>query len=179
VQRYDPKRIDRRLYAELFDAWAGPLKARMAGGDPAQSLQSDVKAHDDFERCGIRRPEDVRDRFVPNFYFGCEADDPMTGSAFDIRRTPFGAKLGAIFSSDIGHWDVPDMTEVLEEAHEAVEHGWLDAGQFRDFTFGNVVRMYTDANPAFFRGTTVEAAVERELSAARGAARAPATPSPR
>jgi predicted TIM-barrel fold metal-dependent hydrolase len=178
VQRYDPRRIDRRLYAELFDAWAGPLKARMPGGDPARALQADVEAHDDFERCGIRRSEDVRDLFVPNFYFGCEADDPMTATAFDTRRTPFGARLSAIFSSDIGHWDVPDMTEVLEEAHEAVDRGWLDAVQFRDFTFANAARLYTDANPAFFQGTAVEEAVARELSGARGAAaRAPATPS--
>ena len=56
--------------------------------------------------------EDIRDLFVPNFYFGCEADDPINAMAFDTRKLPFGAKLNAIFSSDIGHWDVPDMTEV-------------------------------------------------------------------
>ncbi len=78
-----------------------------------------------------RRPGDVgrfrplRDRaakktcatcFVPNFYFGCEADDPITAGAFDAKRNPFGARLNVVFGSDIGHFDVPDMNEVTEEA---------------------------------------------------------------
>jgi hypothetical protein len=98
----------------------------------------------------------------------------MTATAFDRDRIPLGASLSAMFSSDIGHWDVPDMTEVLEEAWENVERGWLDRDQFRDFTFGNVLRFYTDSNPNFFRGTVVEDAVERALSGqepARQAAR--------
>ena len=115
--------------------------------------------YDDFSRTGIERPEDVRDRFVRSFFFGCEADDPMTASAFDRDRIPHGESLSAMFSSDIGHWDVPDMTEVLAEAWENVEKGWLDREQFRDFVFGNVSRFYTDTNPDFFRGTVVEAAV--------------------
>ena len=31
-----------------------------------------------------------------------------------------------MFGSDIAHWDVPDMAEVLEEAWEMVEHGWIN-----------------------------------------------------
>ncbi len=83
----------------------------------------------------------------------------MTPTAFERDRIPQGAQINAMFSSDIGHWDVPDMTEVLEEAYENVEHGWLDAAQFRDFVFANVARFYTDSNPEFFRGTSVEGAV--------------------
>ena len=70
-----------------------------------------------------------------------------------------------MFSSDIGHWDVPDMTEVLEEAYENVDHGWLDAAQFRDFVFGNVTRFYTDTDPDFFRGTVVERPVAELVGA--------------
>ena len=87
--------------------------------------QEDPAALDDWSRCGIEKREDIRDLFVPNFYFGCEADDPINAMAFDTRKLPFGARLNAIFSSDIGHWDVPDMTEVTEEAHEMVEHGLI------------------------------------------------------
>ena len=101
---------------------------------------------------------------MPNFFFGSEADDPMTASAFDRDRIPLGASISAMFSSDIGHWDVPDMTEVLEEAFENVEKGWLDLTQFRDFVFGNVLRFYTDTNPDFFRGTVVEKAVADALA---------------
>jgi hypothetical protein len=56
------------------------------------------------------------------------------------------------------------MQEVLEESYEQVEHGHLDAGQFREFTFGNAARFYTDANPGFFEGTVVESAVAAEVS---------------
>ena len=55
-----------------------------------------------------------------------------------------------MFSSDIGHWDVPDMGEILPEAHELVEHGHLSPEDFRDFVFANPVRFYTTANPHFF-----------------------------
>ena len=74
-----------------------------------------------------------------------------------------GASISAMFSSDIGHWDVPEMTEVLEEAFENVEKGWLNEAQFRDFVFGNAMRFYTDTNRDFFRGTSVELAVADEL----------------
>jgi hypothetical protein len=64
-----------------------------------------------------------------------------------------------MFSSDIGHWDVPDMREVLVEAFENVEKGWLSNADFEAFVFGNAARFYTDTNPDFFAGTVVEKAV--------------------
>ena len=48
---------------------------------------------------------------MPHFYFGCEADDPLVAWAFDREGQSLGARLRAIFGSDISHWDVPDMTE--------------------------------------------------------------------
>jgi predicted TIM-barrel fold metal-dependent hydrolase len=174
VTTYDPKRLDTQLFQELEAKYGGVLTKR-AGGigsgplvSPTDNLANRWAAdgpHDDFSALTINGPEDVRDRFVPNFFFGCEADDPMTASAFDQDRIPLGAQLSAMFSSDIGHWDVPDMTEVLEEAYENVEKGWLDTSQFRDFVFGNVLRFYTDTNRDFFRGTAVEAAVETAIEA--------------
>jgi predicted TIM-barrel fold metal-dependent hydrolase len=162
VRRYDPGAIDGARYRELLNKYGGKLLARTAGRDPLQGLPQNLpQPCDDFALCGIERPEDVRDQFVPNFYFGCEADDPMTATAFDRRRIPFGVQLNAMFSSDIGHWDVPDMAHVLEEAWENVEHGWLDREQFRDFAFANAARFYLSTNPAFFRGTRVE----REVAA--------------
>ena len=64
--------------------------------------------------------------------------------------------LNAFFSSDIGHFDVPDMTEVVPEAYELVEHGLLDEDDFRDFMFANAVRFWGEVNPDFFKGTVVE-----------------------
>jgi hypothetical protein len=83
--------------------------------------------------------------------------------AFNTGVNPFGAELKAMMGSDVAHWDVPDMTEVVEEAWEMVDHGWIDEGAFKKFTFTNPVRFYTDTNPAFFKGTVVEAAVDQLL----------------
>ena len=61
-----------------------------------------------------------------------------------------------IFSSDIGHWDVAHMTDVLPEAYEHLEYGWMDKAQFRDFMADNAIRMLAGANPDFFAGTVIE-----------------------
>jgi hypothetical protein len=92
------------------------------------------------------------------FYFGCEADDPITAWAFDKHGQH---RLRPIFSSDVGHFDVVDMSEVLEEAWELVEHGLLTEEDFRDFVFANPVRLHTALNPDFFKGTAVESAAAR------------------
>ena len=110
------------------------------------------------DSCQIEKAEDIRDLFVPNFYFGCEADDPLNATAFNRKMNPFGAQLRAIFSSDIGHWDVPDMTEVLEEAYELVEDEVITEEDFRDFVFTNPVSLWAGMNPDFFKGTVVETA---------------------
>jgi hypothetical protein len=93
---------------------------------------------------------------VPNFFFGCEADDPMSAVAFNTKLNPFGARLGAMLSSDIGHWDVTDMREVLEEAYEMVEKELMTQADFRDFAFGNPVRFFAGMNADFFKWTAVE-----------------------
>jgi predicted TIM-barrel fold metal-dependent hydrolase len=168
VGRYDPRRIDHAGFAKLVERYGAKLVAGLSEsrGFAMPHAPQTQDALDDFAAMRIARPEDLRDAFVPCFYFGCEADDPMTSTAFRRQTTPFGAQLNAMFSSDIGHWDVPDMNEVLEEAYENVERGWLDHDQFRAFTFENAARFYTDANPRFFEGTSVKAAVD-ELRAGR------------
>src|SRR3954471_863315 len=85
---------------------------------------------------------------------GCEADDRMNATAFG-RTNPFGSKLNAIFSSDIGHFDVIDMRHPLPEAYELVEDGHITADNFRDFTFANAVKLWGTQNPRFFEGTRV------------------------
>ena len=86
---------------------------------------------DDFAPMRIARKEDLGELFS-RFYFGCEADDRMNAVAFQTRINRFGMRLNAIFSSDIGHFDVPDMTRVVEEAWELVEDGAMSAEDFRD-----------------------------------------------
>jgi predicted TIM-barrel fold metal-dependent hydrolase len=134
--------------------------------DSISRLLSGVEAVDDFARCEITRPADIRDLFVPNFYFGCEPDDPINVWAFHAKANPFNVKLRAIMGSDIGHFDCVDMSEVLTEAHELVDEGLLTADDFRDFVFGNPVRLWGGANPDFFKGTVIEKQAAEYLHAA-------------
>ena len=84
------------------------------------------------------------------------ADDPINAWAFNKRANPLGARLNALFSSDIGHFDVPDMEDVVPEAYELVEHGLITDDDFRDFMFSNAVRFWGEVDPGFFKGTVVE-----------------------
>ena len=70
---------------------------------------------------------------------------------------PFGTALQPMLGSDIGHWDVSDIDDVMPEAYELVEDGLLDAEQFRAFACDNVIRLHGGMNPHFFDGTRVEA----------------------
>jgi hypothetical protein len=76
----------------------------------------------------------------------------MHATAFG-RNNPFGSKLNAIFSSDIGHFDVIDIRHQLPEAYELVDDGHITADNFRDFTFPNAVELWGTQNPRFFEGT--------------------------
>ena len=111
---------------------------------------------DDFAAAGIRNVGDIARQMTRNCFFGCEADDRLAGLAFDLGRLPGDRPMQPIFSSDIGHWDVARMDEVLPEAWEHIEHGWMDGPQFRDFMCDNAVRLYRGANPHFFKGTVLD-----------------------
>jgi len=115
---------------------------------------------DDFEAAGVNSKEDVRSVFANNFYFGCEADDRATMWAFDKRM---GVRLRPVFSSDFTHFDVPSFAEVIPEAFEMVEKGFVTEQDFREFTFTNAASLHTRNNPDFFKGTVVEQAVAAEL----------------
>jgi predicted TIM-barrel fold metal-dependent hydrolase len=160
----DPALVDRALILEMMARYA-PDAPRL----DSRLLRRPVEPEDmldEFAACGIEEARDITELFVEPFFFGCEADDPLTSMAFNTTVNPFGAELHAMMGSDIAHWDVPDMTEVLVEAWEMVEHGWIDPVAFEKFTFSNPVRFYTGTNPAFFEGTVVEAAVDRFLAEA-------------
>ena len=115
---------------------------------------------DDFEAAGVNSRADIRAVFSENFYFGCEADDRATMWAFDPRM---GVRLRPVFSSDFTHFDVPDFRDVIPEAFEMVEKGYVTDQDFREFTFTNAARLHTGNNPQFFKGTVVEDAVADEL----------------
>ncbi|HZQ84646.1 MAG TPA: amidohydrolase family protein [Acidimicrobiales bacterium] len=165
----DPRLADPALFAELYRAYGGGLwrpgaaeglarRWEVVPGDPSDS----------FAALGGCTAEGLRELFAGRFFFGCEADDPVTASAFDAVGNPGGVRLGAVFGSDIGHWDVPLMEAVLEELYEPVAEGRFSPADLRDFVFANPVRLWASANPAFFAGTVVEQAAAAVLAGAPG-----------
>ena len=184
VTLFDPAAIDREALSKLFDRYGGDgFKGRLKRSadqptelpgyaawciDPTmmegRASDADLALLDDFAACGISTAEDILDRFVKPLYFGCEADDPMTAVAFSAKGMPFGAQLKPVFGSDIGHWDVPDMKDVLAEAHELCGDELISQCDFRAFTFENPTRLHAGMNPDFFKGTVIEEAVDAFLA---------------
>lgn len=166
----DPAKLDRELIQQLFEEYGGEMvEGKLDQLERTLNLRGapdDVK--DNFAPMEIERAEDFRDRFIPHFYFGCEADDPTTAWAFDDRVNPFNAKLRAIMSTDLGHWDVPDMRSAVAEAHEPVDQALMSAQDFRDFAFTNQVTLYASTNPDFFHATAVESAAAEAMATEAG-----------
>jgi len=174
LEHLNPANLDRKLFIELFKRYGGRMveKLDQLGKDPLglgagagldEERLKEPPMKDEWARCEISRAEDIRELFVNNFYFGCEADDPINAWAFNDKVNRFGARLKAIFSSDISHWDVPNMNEVVEEAYELVEKELITEADFRDFVFANPVSFFGGVNPDFFNGTAIEVEAAREL----------------
>jgi len=160
IGRLDPAGIDRSKFEALIAESGGDaLRRRTPNQASVERLTARVETDlDEFANCDIQSVQDIRDLFIPHFAFGCEADDPLTSTAFN-PGLPLGAKVTAIFGSDIGHWDVADARDVLAEAHELREEGVLTSEQFREFLFLNPVRFLGGLNPDFFAGTVIEGQV--------------------
>jgi predicted TIM-barrel fold metal-dependent hydrolase len=168
----DPRQIDRPLLAELMEKYGGKeyapylerfkVKDNVPGARPG--LMPDLDCIDDWECAGIKSKQNIHDKFIPRFFFGCEADDLTIANAFNTKVLHGGARLQALFSSDVAHWDVPDMTETLAESYELVEDGLITDDDFRDFTFTNMVRLHTALNRDFFKGTVIEAEAGKLLA---------------
>jgi hypothetical protein len=85
----------------------------------------------------------------------------MNAVGFNSELNHFDVKLKALFSSDIGHWDVPDIRLPVAEAHELVEKDLITDDDFRSFMFKNVAELHVQMDPDFFKGTAVEDAVQK------------------
>ncbi len=153
-----------RFDGKIDDILARNLDALESDISQAELTRRDLD-EDEFAAVHIDGPDDIRRLFARNFYFGCEADDPMTALAFDEK---LGLALKPLLGSDISHFDVVDASEVLEEAWELVERGLINEQNFREFTFSNAVQLYRTMNPAFFEGTVLEDAAEREFARFEG-----------
>src|SRR6185312_4820577 len=82
----DPANLDRKRLRELFlqygtkaaaeklDGWQSVPEGDAAAAKWAARGPAEI---DDYAACGIEKASDIRGLFTRNFYFGCEADDPM------------------------------------------------------------------------------------------------------
>lgn len=171
IQSLNPENADLDALAGYIERYGGEAfkkvgsnvaevgSAQTGGGRP-----EDPAMIDELTLCGVEKAEDLRPLFERSFYFGCEADDKLAALAFDSDKLPFGCRLKAMFSSDIGHWDVPNVLEVLVEAFEMVEDKLMSEEDFREFTFVNPAMLHAGVNPEFFKGTVVEDDVARLLA---------------
>jgi predicted TIM-barrel fold metal-dependent hydrolase len=168
----DPRLADVELFAALEREFGGTLRREQSREELAKRWQVHPEdPTDSFAALNVAAKDELRALFARSFYFGCEGDDPLMPAAFDALRNPGRVRLHATFGSDLGHWDVPLMAEVLEEVYEPVEKGLLDPSDLREFVFANPVRLWTSTNPDFFRDTVVEQAAAAVVAAGAGLTR--------
>jgi len=166
----DPRNLNLDQLGKLVDEYGHPrvkakknefldlFRAEQAAPEP------DVPGLDDWYGAKIERPEQFKDLFQDNMFYGCDADDPTTAWAFKTKYNPFGMKLRAFMGSDIGHCDVIEPSEVVPEAYELLEHDLVTAEEWKEFVFTNAALLYGGMNPHFFDGTPAEAAVKQLLA---------------
>jgi predicted TIM-barrel fold metal-dependent hydrolase len=166
----DPAKLDVALLTDLFERFGD---ARLTGAQIAAHPHGGISSPgmpelpDEFAQSGMREVSDLRALFCDNFYFGCEADDRTVSVAFNRKLNPAGGTLKPMFGSDIGHWDVMDAASILSEAYSLVEADLVSSADFRALTLTNPMTLHLRTNPAYFAGTTVEAAANDVLSARR------------
>jgi predicted TIM-barrel fold metal-dependent hydrolase len=168
VQNYNPENLDQDFLYELFQQYGSDLvKDRKFTKEEIADLAFGVgfgrqfqvqkpEEIDDFALAGITKVEDIKDRWVDNFYFGNEADDRTVVQAFNPKTNQLGVKVNALYSSDSGHWDVPEFTETLAETYDLVKEGAITEEDFKSLVFTNPYNFYTANNKDFFKGTAVE-----------------------
>jgi hypothetical protein len=170
MEKYNPIHLNKELLIDLYRRYGDDLiQSRLSNFENSLSMMikdhpENIVMRDEWAACKIEHVDDIGALFVPHFYFGCEADDSINSWAFNSKVNQFGARLNAIFGSDIGHWDVPDMSEVVEEAYELVEKKLITEDDFRDFVFTNPISLWTGMNPDFFEGTAIDSDVKKAVA---------------
>lgn len=161
---YDPSKLDVEKLSELLTRYGiPPIPPEMLEREGASA----ALVRDEFEDAAIDSTADLARIFGEQLFFGCEAEDLGIARALDGRGNPLGVTLRPVIGSDIGHWDVQRMSDVLPESRELVDDGLLSEDGYRRFTFEYPVRLHTSLNPSFFEGTVVEDAVHDLLGGCR------------
>ena len=150
LSQYDPARLDTDRLAQLLESHGLPPQP------PEMIGQVQPWARNEFEDSGITDEADLARIFGEQFFYGCESDDMSVHRALDGPGNKLGVTLRALFSSDIGHWDVPRLTDPVPQSWRLVERGLLSAADYQRFVFDLSARLHMEMNPAFFVGTRVE-----------------------
>lgn len=172
IGQFDPNRIDWQSLEGYMREYGGDLLAGCGDIDLAAALRELPATgvppieRDEWRLLDVASARELAEGFSESFYFGCEADDRSLAFAFSPAN-PLGTQLRPVFSSDLSHWDVPDMAGVLSEAHELVGEGLLSDAEFAAFVFENPARLLLGQNPDFFVGTAVEVQTQTLADQAR------------
>ena len=162
IDDYNPASLDLDRFMRLVEIHGDERVLAKLGAvrDIFARRQPDVDAPDNFAAVPMMHPEEFVSLFAEPFFFGCEAEDPVTAHAFNRQTNPYGVVLRAIYGSDNGHWDVADMAAGVADAWDLVERGSITAADFCDFTFTHPAQLHAGMNPKFFAGTRIESDME-------------------
>ena len=156
LRTLDPAAVDYQLLEELVRRHGGQLLAGVEDVGAAlrglSAVGSAPEDRDDWRFLDVGSEQELVELFAPRLYFGCEADDRTIAFAWSPAN-PKGEPMRPVFSSDIAHWDVPDMAGVVAESWELVEDGLLTAEQYRRFVCDNPIELF---GPKLFAGTRLE-----------------------
>ena len=157
----DPAALDLHQLEEFAEQYGGAEMLAAIKGGKGVSRRNDEKTTggienlDDYSACEISSKEDFKELFADKFYFGCEADDNNNALAFNKNINPLNVEINTLFGSDIGHFDVQDMSGVLPEAYELVVDEKITEDDFERFVCDHPIHFWGDTNPNFFDGTAV------------------------
>jgi hypothetical protein len=150
LQTLDPASIDAALLERLFREHGSSLLETAGEIDLAAGLAglptpgAPPAERDDWRFLEVASEQELVDLFAPRMFFGCEADDRTIAFAFSPAN-PKGSTLQPVFSSDIAHWDVPDMAGVVAESWSLVSRGLLTEEQYRQFVCTNPLALFGSA----------------------------------
>jgi hypothetical protein len=87
---------------------------------------------DDWWACEITSEADFVGLFVDPFHFWVPRRRPHGGGGRRRTALPDGRASQVDAGSDIGHFDVTDMGDVVPKAHELVDERLMSEADFRD-----------------------------------------------
>ena len=175
LEHLDPRLMDQDLYDRLLEQYGMPVPQRTADGlvwrtgtfqmtnARPEVPENATWVRDEFAQALLETEDQLLDIFEQQLFFGCESDDVSVYRATDVKGNALHARLRPLFSSDAGHFDLPDMRTAVPTSHQLVARGLLDDQEYAEFVFENAVRLYGGMNPEFFAGTAVEHEARRVL----------------